>query len=267
MNFSLEGNKENHSKLKMKTRVFLFALVAAGISASAVTPKIVAHRGHHRAEGSAQNSIRSLVKADSIGADYCEFDVWLSADSVLYVNHNADINGVVIETSQSAQIDTCRLKNGERIPRLDAYLDTAATLEIGLVLELKHHKDSLREDIAVPMIVELVSKKGLKDRTTYITFSRHAHELFVEQGEGRPVFYLTGIDPDELKDMRSSGADFHISHFRKNPDWISRAHALGMEVNVWTIDSEEDIRYAIEQGADYITTNEPERAMREVERK
>lgn len=244
--------------INMKKSLLTMLLFAGFLSAMGTNPKVVAHRGHHRAEGSAQNSIRSLVKADSIGADFCEFDVWLSADDVLYVNHNADINGVVIETSLSEQIDTCRLKNGERIPRLDAFLDTASTLGIGLVLELKHHKDSLREDVAVPKIVELVAEKGLSPRTTYITFSKHAHGLLVEQGGGRPVFYLTGCDPDELVAMKSSGADFHISHFRKNPDWIERTHANGMEVNIWTVDKEEDIRYAIDRGADYITTNEPE---------
>lgn len=239
-------------------RLFFYLILAAGIaSAYAAAPRVVAHRGHHRAEGSAQNSIRSLVKSDSIGADYCEFDVWLSADSVLYVNHNADINGVVIETSQSSQIDTCRLRNGERIPRLEAFLDTAATLRVGLALELKFHKDSLREDIAVPMITEMIAERGLTDRTIYITFSRHAHELFVKQS-GRPVYYLHGVDPDELVEMKSTGADFNVSFFRKNPDWVKRIHENGMEVNIWTVDKPEDIRFAIEAGADFITTNEPE---------
>lgn len=230
------------------------------------TPQIVAHRGHHRAEGSAQNSIRSLVKADSISADMCEFDVWLSADDVLYVNHNADINGIVIETSLSEQIDTCRLRNGERIPRLEAFLDTARGLSIGLVLELKFHKDSLREDVAVPLIVDMVAEKGLTDRTSYITFSRHAHRLLKQQS-GRPVYLLAGVPPEELVALQSDGADFHISHFRKHPGWIDSIHAQGMTVNIWTLDSEEDIRYAIDNGADFITTNEPELTKKLIEEK
>ena len=219
-------------------------------------PSIVAHRGFHRAEGSAQNSIRSLIKADSIGADYCEFDVWLSADSILYVNHNADINGVVIETSESVQIDTCHLKNGEFIPRLETFLDSARVLNIGLALEVKPHKNPERENIAVPMIVEMIKNKGLSDRTIYITFSKNAHQLLIDES-GRPVYYLTGVEPEVLVDMKSSGADFHISHFKKHPDWIDRIHGLGLEVNIWTIDSEEDIQWAIDNGADFITTNEP----------
>lgn len=238
----------------------LLLMIFLSVASYAARPFVVAHRGYHRAPGSAENSIRALVKADSIGADFCEFDVWLSADSVLYVNHNADVNGVVIEKSLSCQIDTCRLGNGEQVARLEAFLDTAAMLRVGLVLEVKPHAESLREDIAVPKIIEMINSRGLADRTIYITFSANAHRLLVEQS-GRPVQYLSGTDPDVLAGMKSAGADFHISWFRKNPDWIERVHAHGMAVNIWTIDSEEDIRFAIDNGADYITTNEPERAL------
>lgn len=242
---------------------FVPALLAA-LTIFGAKPEIVAHRGHHRAPGSAQNSIRSLVKADSIKADKTEFDVWISADDVLYVNHNSDINGVVIETSTSEVIDTCHLKNGETIPRLDAFLDAAKNLDIDLVLELKPHKDISRENVAIPMIIDMVEQKGLTSRTTYITFSRNACELMA-QTSGRPVQYLTGVSPDELKATGASGADFHISHFRTHPDWIAKIHAMGLPVNIWTVDSEEDILYCINHGADYITTNEPELAQRLVD--
>ena len=38
--------------------------------------KVVAHRGFWRTEGSDQNSIASLLKADELGAWGAEFDVW-----------------------------------------------------------------------------------------------------------------------------------------------------------------------------------------------
>ncbi|MBP3533394.1 MAG: glycerophosphodiester phosphodiesterase, partial [Alistipes sp.] len=42
-----------------------------------------------------------------------------------------------------------------------------------------------------------------------------------------------------------------------NPKWIKRAHKLGMTVNVWTVNKEEDLRWVIENGVDYITTDNP----------
>lgn len=245
----------------MKRLFAIITFLGALMAANAAVPQIVAHRGYHRADGSAQNSIRALVKADSIKADACEFDVWLSADDVLYVNHNADINGVVLETSDSATLDKQKLGNGEILPRLDAFLDVAKGLDIDLVLEIKPHKDNTREDVAVPMIVKMVADKGLTDRTSYITFSRHAFDLLVAQS-GRPVLYLNGVSPEVLKEIGGSGADYHINVFRKNPDWIGKIHANGMPVNIWTVDSEADIRWCIEHGADLITTNEPELAQK-----
>ena len=32
---------------------------------------------------------------------------------------------------------------------------------------------------------------------------------------------------------------------------------MGLKVNVWTVDSREDLQWCIDQGFDFITTNEP----------
>lgn len=241
------------------TFLFLCFLLLSGLRVSGKTPAVVAHRGYHTAEGSAENSIRALIKADSIGADYCEFDVWISADDVLYVNHNADIEGVVIETSNSGEIDKCKLKNGERIPRLETFLDTARNLNIGLILEVKPHKNIERENVAIPLILQMIDKKGLKDRTTYITFSRNACRLLADTS-GRPVQFLTGVSPEELKSLGATGADFNIKVFRNQPEWLKQYKASGVPINIWTVNSEDDIMYCIENGADFITTNQPELA-------
>lgn len=241
----------------MKRLSLITALLLLVLPVFADSPQVVAHRGYHRAPGSAQNSIRSLVKADSIGCEKTEFDVWISADNVLYVNHNPDINGVVIETSDSTALDCQMLKNGERLPRLEVFLDTAATLNVGLVLELKPHKDSTREDVAIPKIIKMISDRGLTGRTEYITFSRHAYDNLIALS-GRPVMFLSAMSPEEVKATGGAGADFNISVYRKNPTWITQLHEQGLPVNVWTVDKPEDIEWCIGQGVDMITTNEPE---------
>lgn len=245
----------------MKRIISLIACAATLLSAAAVVPQVVAHRGYHRAPGSAENSIRSLVKADSIGAEKCEFDVWISADDVLYVNHNADVDGVIIETATSETLDNCHLRNGERVPRLDAFLDTAKTLKIDLVLEVKPHKNPEREDVAVPAILKMIEEKGLKDRTSYITFSRRSLDMLIRDS-GRPVLYLIGTDPVTFKNIGATGADYHLNIYRKNPGWVEQLHAQNMPVNIWTVDSEDAIQWCIDHGADLITTNEPELAQK-----
>ena len=72
-------------------------------------------------KGSAQNSIRSLVKADTIGCYASEFDVWMTPDSVLIVNHDPTINGVEIQKTPSNVVLKQKLANGETVPTLEQY--------------------------------------------------------------------------------------------------------------------------------------------------
>ena len=85
----------------------------AALSAWADKPLIVAHRGYWDAPGSAQNSLRSLVKADSVGAYASEFDVWRSTDGVLFVNHDSKFKGVTACEASSKDLGGVVLDNGE----------------------------------------------------------------------------------------------------------------------------------------------------------
>ena len=105
----------------MKTRLFMaLAIAASALTASAAQPKVIAHRGYWDTPGSAQNSLRALAKADSVGCFASEFDVWMTSDGVLVVNHDADINGVHIETSPAKKVLAEKLSNGENVPTLDS---------------------------------------------------------------------------------------------------------------------------------------------------
>ena len=250
----------------MNLKPFALAFLAAGtLSAAASHPKIVAHRGYWDAPGSAQNSIRGLIKADSIGVDAVELDVWISADSVLYVNHDPDFKGVNIEKSTSETLSQLRLNNGEPLPTLDSYLEVAKSLKPDLVVEMKTHTDPMREDIAVAKVIEMIADKGLTDRTSYITFSRNSFNNLVATS-GRPVQFLSATDPAMLDRIGGDGADYHISIYRANPQWIKELHELGKTVNIWTVNSPADIQYCIDHEADFITTDAPELAMEMVEK-
>lgn len=241
----------------MKKLIFAsLIMLLAGVCAQG-RPKVVAHRGYWKAAGSAQNSIRALVKADSIGADLAEFDVWLASDDVPMINHDAGIGGYVItETPSTVLRQNVRLSNGEVIPTLEQYLDTARTLDIGLAFEIKWHADTEREALCVRKSVEMINEKGLADRTIYITFSPTAH---AELGKlGVPHYFLSGKTPQELADMGSDGPDFHYDVFYKNPDFIPEFKRRGMPVNVWTVSTPEITQYFIDRDVDYITTDTPE---------
>ena len=148
----------------MKHLIFS-TIAAATIATAAAQPKVIAHRGFWDAPGSAQNSIRALAKADSIGCWGSEFDVWMTADEKLVVNHDASFKGLPIETSQAADVTALTLSNGEHMPLLDDYLKAFAERPgIKVVCELKVHTDKRREAKAVKKVLKLMKRHKLTDR-------------------------------------------------------------------------------------------------------
>lgn len=236
------------------------ALIAGAGIINAEQPKVVSHRGYWTAPGSVQNSIRALVKADSIGSYGSELDVWITYDSVLVVDHDGWINHLNVQGTHSSVYTKQQLKNGETVPTFEAYLQAAVPLKTKLVIELKPHDDNRLELAAVKKIVAMVDKYGLNDRVDYITFSKNGFKNLIKYAPaGTSVQYLTGdYTPEQIKFMKGTGVDYHINVFRNNPDWIKRCHDLGLTVNIWTVDKPEDLQWCIDQGANFITTNYPE---------
>lgn len=243
-------------------KLFLLSLLVAGsaMSLQAVSPKVVAHRGYWDAPGSAQNSLRSLAKADSVGAWGSEFDVWRSADGVLFCNHDPNFKGVTFHAADSKIISNVILDNGERVPTLrDMLVEAQSHPDLRLVFELKEHPDKGAEEAAVKESISLVDEMGFSGRTEYITFSKQALINFVKYApKGTEVYYLTGdLTPAQVKVVGGTGIDYNINVLKAHPEWITEAHDLGMKVNIWTVDKPEDMKWCIENGADIITTNQP----------
>ena len=243
----------------MKHLIFS-TIAAATIATAAAQPKVIAHRGFWDAPGSAQNSLRALAKADSIGCWGSEFDVWMTADEKLVVNHDASFKGLPIETSQAADVTALTLSNGEHLPLLDDYLKAFAERPgIKVVCELKVHTDKRREAKAVKKVLKLMKRHKLTDRAVYITFSPEATREFVKHApKGTEVYYLNGNwTPQQLKDEGCAGLDYSLAVMKKHPEWIEQCHSLGVKVNIWTVNRRDDLQWCIDHGADFITTNDP----------
>ena len=238
------------------------ALLSAGGTLHA-QPKVIAHRGYWTAPGSAQNSLASFAKADSIGVYGSEMDVWLTGDDKLVVNHDQVYKGTDIDMARARARDITRivLPNGENIPTFDAYLKLVASKpDTRLILEMKSLSDYNREDLAAKKIVKQLKKYGVLDQTEIIAFSINACMAFKKLIPDTKIYYLNGdLAPKSIKKLGLAGIDYSMKVLRKNPEWVKQAHDLGLEVNVWTVDEEADMKYFIDLGVDYITTDYPER--------
>lgn len=246
-------------KGKLCMMAALLLMVSQGIQAQHVT-RAVAHRGYWTCEGSAQNSLTSLQKAYEAGCWGSELDIWLTADGELVVNHDAHtLDGLVIEKTDSKQLLKSKLKNGETLPSLEAYLDAGKSLApMVLVLELKTQSTPERNIELARKVVELVKAKKMEDRVEYIAFSNLVGTELIRLAPEARVAYLNGDKtPAELKELGYTGLDYEDRVLKAHEDWIDAAHLLGLTVNVWTVDDEDDLRYFIDRKADFITTNEP----------
>ena len=244
----------------MKRIFILMAAFLVGLTAVA-QPKIVAHRGYWRTDGSAQNSITSLQKAAAVGCYGSEFDVWLTADGVPVVFHDATIDGIRIEDTTFATLMNHRLQNGEFIPTLQQYLTEGSKIEgCQLILEIKPHRNEVRDKRIADVCVELVRTLGLEKKTEYISFSKVVCQRLHEITPDSKVAYLNGeLAPAQIKEMGLTGIDYNEKVFVKHPEWLQEAKQLGVEVNVWTVDGEENLRHHVNlEGVDLITTNDPE---------
>ena len=243
----------------MKTLFYPLVLAFIAISALSAQTRVVAHRGFWDCEGSAQNSIASLVNAHEAQVYGSELDVIITADGVPVVHHDDSIQGLRIEEADYAQIKDLQLSNGEVLPTLESYLQRFLTLpDMKLVVEIKPHLRIVNEDRAVKAIVALVRKHGLEKRVDYISFSMNICKELVKEAPGAPVYYLNGdVAPAELKELGMAGADYHYKVFKKHPEWIKEARELGLKTNSWTVDDTDMMQWLIDQKVDFITTDKP----------
>lgn len=241
----------------MKKLIVMAAVCLMTLAAAAQT-KIVAHRGYWDCAGSAQNSITSLKLADKIGCFASEFDVHLTKDNVIVVHHDPNVGKIDIQTSTFKALKKERLRNGEKIPTLEQYLDAGKDLNCKLVLEIKKQKVQSHEDSLVRQTVDLVKSKGLLNKIVWISFSGKACELLHQLLPDAHIQYLNGDwDPKTVKAKGLSGIDYEQKVMALHPEWIKECHDLGLVVNVWTVNDLNTINQFIKAGVDFITTNAP----------
>lgn len=243
----------------MKVLFYSLVLVCcATFSTISAQTGIVAHRGFWNCEGSAQNSIASLVKAHEAKVYGSELDVIITADGVPVIHHDDSIQGLRIEEVAYEQIKAMQISNGEVLPTLESYLQRFLTLpDMKLVVEIKPHARIVNEDRAVNAVVYLIQKYGLEQRVDYISFSMNICKELVERVPYASVAYLNGnVSPADLKTL-GMNMDYHYKVFEKHPTWIQEAQSLGITVNVWTVNDEEVMQSLIEQGVNFITTDKP----------
>lgn len=224
--------------------------------------KVIAHRGAWKANNLPQNSIASLKHAIELKCTGSEFDVRMTADGVLIVNHDETYNKLEIEKTKYSELAIFKLANGEKLPTLEEYLLAGIdnNTSTRLVCEIKPSKISTErgQEIAAK-VVKLVKKLKAKNLVAYLSFDFEILKKIKKLDPTASTQYLEGDKlPIQVKEGGIDGVDYYIADFKANPEWIDSAKKNNLTLNSWTVNKATDLDWLLANNFNFITTDEPE---------
>ncbi len=245
-------------------------------------PRVMGHRG---AAGVApENTMLSFRTAIEAGADVLEMDVHATRDGRIVVLHDPTVDRTTDGTGE------VRSLSWEGLGRLDASArfapapgETGVTFQGPLRVPLFEEVLQAFPDALInveikqldPPIEEamltLIDRHGARDRillaAEHAVIARRIRAVAGDMLGGmsaEDVYgFLTSLDdpgyrpPAHALQVPTTFGDMVIV----NEQTIARAHALGMEVHVWTIDDPAEMTRLLDLGVDGLITNVPHRAV------
>lgn len=240
---------------------FILGLAVLSTVSMKAQTQIIAHRGYWQTQPpTTENSIKSLENAQNLKIYGAEFDVRMTKDGVLVINHDEHHGKMEISETSFKELEKLKLSNGENFPTLKDYLKQGKKdKSLKLIVEIKPDKTTEKEDELTAKTIKMIKDMKLESQSEFISFSLNICKEIKKLAPTFKVQYLKGeLSPQQIKDEGLDGLDYHYSIFQKNPTWIAEAKALGLVTNVWTVN---DVAISDElkaQGVNFITTNIPD---------
>ena len=231
--------------------------------------------GHRGARGRRpENTLAALEYALQHGADGVEVDLQVSKDDVIVLHHDPCLRGDIairsLTYSELPHYGICPPTLGQMLH----FMQHPTRRHVNLNLEMKKQKLMQPKMVVDLLIAEIETHapqpSPLPPRIFVQSF---AHELMMLLKQKRPRWKigLTHYRPRkdalyrqcDLQKTKDAGVDVFSANYRAvDEQLIVRAHRMGLEVYVWTVNFKKQIRTMIRWGVDVITTDYPERGMR-----
>ncbi|MBW2543721.1 MAG: glycerophosphodiester phosphodiesterase [Deltaproteobacteria bacterium] len=223
---------------------------------------MIAHRG---ASGDRpENTLAAFQLAVEQRADMIEIDLHLSRDDAIVVRHDSDLASLGLKrelrATDLAQIRSLDAGDGEKIPLLGEVLDRFGS-EIAFNLEIKIGSDGAYPGLEAA-VLRSVEDRGLLASMLFSSFCDDVLErLRALSSDARLAVLVSRRRPQgALERARAVGAEALNPHFGlAKADFVEAAHAEGLAVYPYTVDSPADMRRFLEAGVDGLFTNQPAR--------
>jgi glycerophosphoryl diester phosphodiesterase len=223
---------------------------------------VIAHRGAWKKNNFPENSIAALKQAIELKCAGSEFDVRMTADDSLVINHDPKYNNLEIERTNYSDLSKYKLSNGEKLPTLREYISAGKENNnlTRLICEIKPSGISKGRGTSIAAkIVCLIQQFNAQEMVVYISFD---YDILKEIKKLNSKAFTQYLEDDksfeQLKKDGISGADYYFTSFKDHPEWIKIAKKNNLTLNAWTVNEAAQMDWLILNGFDFVTTNEPE---------
>jgi glycerophosphoryl diester phosphodiesterase len=246
-------------------------------------PVNIAHRGG--AEIAPENTLEGFREGLRVGAGVLELDVHTTADGHVVVIHDDTVDRTTESTGPVREMSFAEIRRldagyrftsdegetfpyrgeGIKIPTLEQVYEEF--VEEPINIEIKGERPGIEE--AVWRVIEAAEAE---ERTLVVSESTPTIRRFREASSGRVAtasssmelisFYLLSrVGLSRLSKPRYQalqGPETYHGLRVATPDFVRAAHKQGLRVDVWTIDTEPDMRRLLGYGVDGIMTDRPD---------
>lgn len=247
-------------------------------------PLVIAHRGG--AGERPENTLLAFENAIAVGADILELDVRSSADNVLVVHHDADVERTTNGSGLVHDLTLAELQAldaayhwsddgtetpyrglGVKIPTLAQVLGRFSDQRF--TIELKQTEPSIVKPLCV-----LLEQLGATERVLVASFdgdtmrafrqacpdvATSAHQWEVVWFTAYAKVGLVRLYTPNAQALQVPAQSYGLS--LSDPDYARAARRRGMRTEIWTINAAEEIAELYAAGVDGVMTDFPERAV------
>jgi glycerophosphoryl diester phosphodiesterase len=226
-------------------------------------PLAFAHRGG--AGDWPENSMPAFDAAVAMGFTHLETDVHATSDGVLVAFHDdkldrvTDMTGSIAELPWS-EVTKARIDGKEPIPRFDELLERFPDAFFNV---------DTKADPSVGPLIDLIARTGSVERLCVGSFSDRRLAR-IRKAIGPRL--CTSMGPAGIARLRAGSFGVPVGRFSAacaqvppsaggkalvDERFVTTAHALGIDVHIWTIDEPEEMHRLFDLGVDGIMTDRP----------
>ncbi|MFJ9209845.1 glycerophosphodiester phosphodiesterase family protein [Streptomyces sp. L-9-10] len=202
-----------------------------------------------------ENTLRSFLHAERAGMDAIELDLHLTKDGALAVMHDTDVDRTTDGTGAIADHTLAGLREldagrGERVPVFEEVLDAVRS---PLQAEIK-------DRAAARALAEVMLRRGLVERVEVSSFHDEAVAEITSLVPGvRTVLVASRWGADIVDRARAVGAARLALNIRRlTLEVVERAHAEGLGIIGWVVNTQDQLRLARAFQLGAVTTDFPE---------